>query len=347
MKRWILGFALLPTTVALPARAADDGPGCAHAARLEVVAMGTQVRATICPRPSDADGSAAQTATKTVADEFARLEALWSSWRPGSDISRVNAAQGKAAAVAPETLALLRTALLASKQSAGLFDVTFAPLGEVWQFDTPPGSHEPTRLRRVPTKPEVAARLARVGWRHVVVGEKSGTLQLARPGMALNLGGIGKGAAVDAAVALLRRQGFIDFAVQAGGDLYCAGHNGGRPWRVGIAHPRDKGKLLGLVLVRDAAFSTSGDYERFAIIDGVRYHHILDLRTGWPATASQSATVLAKSATDAEILTKWAFIAGGQSGLDVLAGRGAKGVVVDSAGKVWTSNGLQVLPAGP
>ncbi len=338
--------ALALLAAALPAQAADDGPGCPNAAHLDVVAMGTKVRATICPRPTDPDGTAAQAATKTVADEFARLEGLWSNWRPDSDISRVNAAAGKPVAVAAETLAVIQVAIAASQQSAGLFDITFAPLGEVWQFDTPPGSHEPTRLRKLPTQAEVAARLARVGWRHVQVDAKARTVRLARPGMALHLGGIGKGAAVDSAVNLLRKQGFANFAVQAGGDLYCAGHNGSRPWRVGIAHPRDKAALLGVVHVSEAAFSTSGDYERFAVLDGVRYHHILDLRTGWPATASQSATVLAKTATDAEILTKWAFIAGGQAGLDAIGARGAKGVLVDSKAQVWTSKGLVVLPAG-
>ncbi len=346
MKTILVAMACGLLAAALPASATDEGPGCANAAHLDVVAMGTKVRATICPRAKDGDGDAAQAATQAVASEFARLEALWSNWRPQSDVSRVNAAPGKPVRVAPETLAVVQTALKASEQSGGLFDITFAPLGEVWQFDTPPGSHEPTQLRKLPTQDEVAARLARVGYKHVVVDGKAQTIQLGKPGMALHLGGIGKGAAVDSVVALLRKQGFDNFAVQAGGDLFCAGQNGSRPWRIGIAHPREKARLLGVVLVHDAAFSTSGDYERFALLDGVRYHHILDLRTGWPAKASQSATVLATSATDAEILTKWAFIAGGQAGLDAIGARRAKGVIVDATGKVWTSRGLTVLPGG-
>jgi thiamine biosynthesis lipoprotein len=169
-------------------------------------------------------------------------------------------------------------------------------------------------------------------------------VRLKREGMAINLGGIGKGAAVDAMVGQLRAKGFTDFMVQAGGDLYCAGQNGTRPWRVGIADPRHRGEIIAAVEVRDAAFSTSGDYERFAIVDGKRYHHILDLRTGYPAEKSQSATVLAATAIDAEVLTKTAFILGGTEGLRAVEQTGAKAVIVESDGHVLWSDGLR--PSG-
>jgi thiamine biosynthesis lipoprotein len=342
---WILLVA--PATLA---RAAVPPQGCAQPARLDAVAMGTKVRATICPQSNDTEGlKKAEEAAQAVLAEVQRLEQLWSTWIPESEMSRLNrAAGGPALQVSLETARLLATARKASEQSQGIFDITFSPLGEVWQFDTPPGSHEPTKLAKVPSQAEVAARLLRVGYRFLQVDAKKRTARLTQRGSSVHLGGIGKGAAVDAAVALLRARGFSHFAVQAGGDLYCAGQNGQRPWRIGIAHPRKPGAILGIVDIREAAFSTSGDYERFAILDGKRYHHILDLRSGWPAQASQSATVLAASATEAEILTKWAFVVGGAQGLELLASRGAKGVLVDRDGKVWTSAGLQVRPAeGP
>ena len=315
-----LSLATLPAAVL-----AQPGQGCAHAAKLDAVAMGTKVRATICPQSDDDQGRQhAAAAAQAVLAEVQRLEKLWSTWIPESEISQLNRrAGGPALKVSADTVRLLATALKAAKQSGGIFDITFAPLGEVWQFDTPPGAHEPTKLQRVPSEPEIRDRLLRVGYRYLALDAAKGTARLTKAGTSVHLGGIGKGAAVDSAVALLRARGFRNFAVQAGGDLYCAGQNGARPWRIGIAHPRQPGNMIGIVDIREAAFSTSGDYERFAILDGKRYHHILDLRSGRPATASQSATVLAPSATQAEVLTKWAFVAGGAAGLQVLKSQGA------------------------
>lgn len=332
-----------PVAAARPAPRAE--PGCANLAERQGVAMGTKIQLAVCPgAPGPAGEQAAREAAEAGFREFGRLEGLWTTWRADSEISRVNLAAGHdAVAVSAETRAVIEAALAGSARTDGLFDITFAPLGEVWRFDTPPESHVPVKLEKVPTPDEVQARLARVGFRHVVVDAKAGTVRLDREGMSVNLGGIGKGAAVDKVVALLRARGLRDFAVQAGGDLYCAGHNGQRPWRVGIAHPRRKGEYLGLVDVTDAAFSTSGDYERFAIIDGRRYHHIIDLRTGYPATASQSATVLVGSATEAEVLTKTAFILGGEAGLLALARAGAKGLIVDAEGRVFRSEGLPLV----
>ncbi len=323
---------------AAPPEAAPPTGACAGLVTRTGVAMGTEVTIRVCPRP----GHDATAAAERAFDTFGRLERLWSTWVASSDISRLNAAAGgPPVRVAAETLAVLTQALDGSRRTRGLFDVTFAPLGELWRFDTPPGAHEPTRLQRVPTADEIRERLARVGFEHLRLDPKAGTAQLARARMAVHLGGIGKGAAVDGAVALLARMGFTSFAVQAGGDLYCAGKNGTRPWRVGIAHPRRAGTVVGAVDVTDAAFSTSGDYERYAILDGVRYHHLLDTRTGRPATASQSATVLARSATEAEILTKAAFILGAAEGVRFVESQGAKAVVVDAMGEVHWSPGLR------
>ena len=335
-------MARLVVLLLLFAGPAFAAPDCLDPVRMERQAMGSVLRVVVCPLDDSAQArTQAARATDAVAQQFQRLEALWSTWVPHSDVSRLNAAPpGTAVAVAPETAAILARALLGSRQTDGLFDVTFAPLGALWAFDTPPSAHQPTKLQRVPTVAEVRAKMAVVGFAGLHVDVAQHTATLLRTGMAVHLGGIGKGAAVDAGVALLRQRGFADFAVQAGGDLYVAGRKGGRPWRVGIAHPRQPGQILGEVELADAAFSTSGDYERFAIIDGTRYHHILDPRTGWPATASQSATVRAATATDAEVLTKAAFIAGGASGVAMAEQWGAQAVIVDKDGTVWQSKGL-------
>lgn len=326
-----------------PATTGDSPPpgGCPGLVTRVGGGMGSRVTVALCPVP-DVDAAAA--ADEALA-EVNRLNEAWSTWLPTSEISRVNAAAGGApVVVTPETYALIRRARQASVDTHGVFDISFAPLGEIWKFDTPPGEHRPTRLERVPSPDEVRAHLARVGYGGIELDDSARSVRLAREGMAIHLGGIGKGAAVDLIVAELRARGFRDFMVQAGGDLYCAGQNGSRAWRVGIADPRRRGEIMATVDVRDAAFSTSGDYERYAIIDGKRYHHILDLRTGYPADKSQSATVLAPTATDAEILTKTAFIVGGTEGLDAVERAGGQAVIVEADGHVLWSDALR--PSG-
>ncbi len=318
---------------------------CAQLQRQQVQAMGSVLRVAVCPRAGEV--VQAQAAIQQVIQEFKRLEQDWSTWVPTSDVSRLNAQAGLGpVTVSAQTWAVLQRARRGSEQTQGLFDVTFSPLGALWRFDTPPGAHEPTRLQSIPTQAQVQEQLQKVGWQDLIVDAIKPQAALRRKGMSVHLGGLGKGAAVDRGVAILRAQGLVSFAIQAGGDLYCAGKNGERPWRIGIAHPRHKGELLGEVDIEDAAFSTSGDYERFAIIDGKRYHHILDTRTGWPATASQSVTVRAPSATDAEVMTKAAFILGGPAGVALVERLGGQALIVDSQGTVFQSKSLHVVATG-
>ncbi|MBI3184026.1 MAG: FAD:protein FMN transferase, partial [Myxococcales bacterium] len=135
--------------------------------------------------------------------------------------------------------------------------------------------------------------------------------------------------------------GLRNFYVQAGGDLYLSGTRFGRPWRAGIRDPRGPpDRSFAHLELSDVAFSTSGDYERFFVAGGVRYHHLIDPRTCWPSRRSRSATVLAKSATDAEILTKATFMLGGKEGLELARAWGAEAILVDGEGKVHASPGI-------
>lgn len=313
--------------------------GCEGRVDREGVAMGTRIRIAVCP--GAAGEAAARASAEAAFKEIGRLEGLWTTWSDASDVSRLNAGPGWVR-VSGETLDVLAEAQAGSKATGGLFDVTFGPLGALWRFETPPGSHAPTPLVRVPAQAEIDRARRLVDFRAVELDRAAGRARLARPGVRVHLGGIGKGAAVDRAAALLRQRGHRDFVVQAGGDLYCAGKNGARSWRIGVQHPRRRDALLGQVDVTDAAFSTSGDYERFALIDGRRYHHIVDVRTGYPATASQSVTVLAPSATRAEVVAKAAFVLGRGEGLALLVRAGARGVIVDAAGKLWVTPGLRL-----
>jgi thiamine biosynthesis lipoprotein len=142
---------------------------------------------------------------------------------------------------------------------------------------------------------------------------------LKRKGMAITLGGIAKGYAVDKCTAILKKDGFTDFMFQAGGDMYIAGSKGDAPWMVAIRDPRGpEGSMFAVAPIKDHSFSTSGDYERGFVKDGVRYHHILDPRTGRPAGASRSVTIRARDAFTADAWSKVMYIYGWKEGMEII-----------------------------
>jgi thiamine biosynthesis lipoprotein len=283
------------------------------------------------------DEPAAVRAFAAVFAEFDRLEALLSTWRPASDISRINAEAGRGAVrVAPETLLAVTRGLELCRLTRGKFDITFGALSGLWRFD-----HD--RDDRIPPAAEVKRRLPLVDCRRVEVDPQASTVRLPRAGMKLHLGGLGKGFAVDRGVALLRAAGLTDFMVQAGGDLYVAGRKGARPWRVGIRDPRGgPSSYFAAAEITDATFSTSGDYERAFLKDGVRYHHILDPATGNPGRGVRSVTVSTLDATTAEGLSKGAFLLGPEAGLALADSiPGAAVVIVDDRNEVHVSSRLR------
>jgi FAD:protein FMN transferase len=273
---------------------------------------------------------------------FERVEWSMNEWRAGSPLARLNDAAGRGWVPLPGDLCeVLSIAKDAARRTGGRFDPTWAALSDLWRFD---GS--------APAPPEdaaVSARCALVDHRSLELRPRGHACEarLARPGMRVGLGGLAKGWALDAAARALRALGHADFLLQAGGDLYAAGTRGGAPWRVGVRDPRG-GPLdeLAQVDVRDRAFSTSGDYEHAYVVNGRRYHHLIDPRTCRPATASRSVTVLARRAVDAEILGKALFILGGEPALQEAGRWGAEALVVDAHGAVIATPGLAIVPAG-
>ncbi len=261
-------------------------------------------------------------------DVFERVERVMNEWKPDSPLSAINRAAGSGRFVAapPDLCAVLRASIDGARRTDGLFDPTWAALRTVWRFGT-------DRTDVVPDGEAVKKACALVSYRALDIQPSADgcLVKLEKRGMALGLGGIAKGWAVDRAVDALRKLGFRDFLVQAGGDLYAAGKRGDRPWRVGIRDPRGPvDSVIAELDVTDAAFSTSGDYERFFIHEGKRFHHLIDPRTCHPAEASRSATVLARRALDAEILTKATFILGGEAAVR-LAREWEAGVVLVTA----------------
>jgi FAD:protein FMN transferase len=296
--------------------------------------MGTEVRVSVWT----ADNARADAAIAAVFGEFDRLDALMSVWKDGSDIARLNAAAGEhAVPVSPETREVLGIAHEISEQTAGAFDVTFAALSGLWKFD------DQDKDGSVPDHREIQKRLPLINYRDLVVENSAGTAVLSRKGMRVNLGGIGKGYAVDRGVDILRRNGLRDFMIQAGGDMYVAGKRGDRAWRLGIRDPRGPAdRIFATLDLTDGTFSTSGDYERFFMKDGRRYHHIIDLRVGEPATLCRSVTLVTERAVIADALAKAVFILGPDEGMALIERTpGVQGVIVSAKNEVSISSGLR------
>ena len=190
---------------------------------------------------------------------------------------------------------------------------------------------------------EVRRRLPLIDYRAIQIDDAAGTVFLARKGMSTHLGGIGKGYAIDRGVAILRRRGFRDFMIQAGGDMYVAGLKDGRPWRLGIQDPRGPANHSFAELdLSDGTFSTSGDYERFFMKDGRRYHHILDPAVGEPARGSRSVTIVANRGVIADGLSTGVFILGPEAGMALIERLpDVEGVIVSDRNEVLISSGLR------
>jgi FAD:protein FMN transferase len=268
--------------------------------------------------------------------EMDRVEALTTSWTDTSDVARVNKAAGrKAVPVAPDTLAVIDKGLWVAGRTDGAFDITVGVFKGLWKFDEDNDGS-------IPDPAEVRRRLQLVRYQDVLVDHAAGTVKLRRPGQRLNLEGLAKGYGVDAAVRAMRAAGLRDFIFHAGGDLYAAGRKGDRDWRVGIQDPRaPRGKIIFELSLSNKAFNTSGDYERFVLKDGVRYHHILDARTGFQARGCRSVTILADDAFIADTLDTAVFAVGPQKGMALVEELpGVEAVIVDAANKVHVSSGL-------
>ncbi len=299
--------------------------------------MGTTV-ALVSTTTADLDGAAVSAALERAYEEITRLEALMTTWRPDSEVSRINAAAGgDAIAVSAETFTVLQKSRWISDRSQGTFDITFASMGKLWRFD-------PDGVAAIPSPAAVSAARAKIDFRHVRLDATNRKVRLDHPDSRINLGGIAKGYAIDRAAAVLRKAGLTSFTAQAGGDLYVAGRKpDGRSWRVGIRDPRgETGAFFAKLEVEDHAFSTAGDYERAFVRDGKRYHHIIDPRTGYPATASRSVTIWAGDALTADAIDDAVFILGPAEGLKLVESLDDCGaVIVDQQNKVWISKRLQ------
>ena len=296
------------------------------------LAMGSSLRVAIWSTDEARAGAAAE----RVKQEFDRIDNLMSVWKPDSDVVRMNESAGvRPVIVNQDTLEVLEFARAASVRTNGKFDVTFGALADVWKFD-----HDQDNV--VPTRAAIEQRLPFVDYTAIKLHRGERTAFISRPGMRVHLGGIGKGYAIDHAVNLLRADGFSDFLIQAGGDMYASGTNNGPPWKLGIADPRGDHAAFAAVEVRDGTFSTSGDYERFFIKNGVRYHHLIDPDSGMPARGCRSVTIIATRAMSADVLSTGVFLMGPEAGMTLIEELpDVEGVIVTDTNEVLISSGLK------
>jgi thiamine biosynthesis lipoprotein len=275
------------------------------------------------------DAALARAAAARAMEEVARIEAKYSRYRPETLLSRINAAAGRQfVEVDGETEALLDYANACWEQSGGLFDATSGVLRRAWKFD----------VARVPEDAELAPLLALVGWDRLE--RQPGRVRLSRPGMELDFGGFAKEYAVDRAALVLREAGVDSAVVNLAGDVAILGSQpGGAPWSVGIRHPRHEGALVAKIPIASGALATSGDYERFIEVDGMRHCHILDPRTGRSARGLRSASVHAPTCLVAGSATTIAMLKGPDAGLAWLRGLGLGFLCVLDDGSVESSLG--------
>ena len=272
-------------------------------------------------------------AIDAVMAEMDRIDHLMSHYKPESQLSQINArgAQGPVQ-VDPELFDLIKLSTHYSEITEGAFDITYASVGHLYDY--------PHHVK--PTEEQIKAALPGVNWRNMLLDPVHHTVKFERPGMRIDLGGIGKGYAVDRCIAILQARGFKHAVVSAGGDSRIIGDRMGRPWLVGIRDPNDEHKVVTRIPLVDSAMSTSGDYERFFDEGGVRYHHIIDPRTGHSASKVRSATILAPTATQTDGMSKTAFVLGPEKALEIINRMPEyDAIFITPDGRVLYSNGLK------
>lgn len=292
--------------------------------------MGTAIEITLIGD----DEERANKAVLQAFQEIKRIETLMSPWLDSSDVTRINRSAGKEwVKVSPETMEVIKKAQEISELSEGGFDITVGPLTELWR--------KAREKKTPPSIEDVKGKLDLVNFKNIGI-DPEGKVLLKKEGMAIDLGGIAKGYGVDRAFDVLMSLGYKNLIVNAGGDLRVGGLKNNQPWSIGIQNPRESQKLLARISVSDMAVATSGDYEKFFIYEGKRYHHIFNPRDGFPTEGCQSVTILYKDGMTADALATAVFVLGPEKGYALCQKLdGVECLIVDKEGKIIFSPSLK------
>jgi len=275
----------------------------------------------------------ANAAIDAVMDEMRHIDESMSVYKPTSEVSKVNAeAALHPVKISKELFDLLQQAIEFSEITDGAFDITYASVGYLYDF----------RKHIKPTEAQITKALPGVNYRHLIFDNKIQTIKFYQQGMRIDLGGIAKGYSVDCGIHILQARGIAHALVTAGGDSRIIGDRFGKPWIVGIRHPDDANRVIAKIPLVDTALSTSGDYERYFEEGGVRYHHIIDPKTGHSASKVRSATIIASTATRTDGLSKTAFVLGPEKAMEIYNRiRDVDAIIVALDGAVLYSKGLE------
>lgn len=274
----------------------------------------------------------AESYIQQVFDEVIRIDLLISDWKPNSQISEINRNAGiKPVKVDKEVFELTKRALHFSKITNGAFDITVASMDKIWSFDG--------LMDELPTKEAIQKSIENVGYKNVILNETDSTIFLSKKGMKIGFGATGKGYAADKGRELMLKLGIKGGIVNASGDLASWGRQVDRKsWLIGLRNPFKQGEILRKFPVRNAAMCTSGDYQKFALIDGVRYSHIINPKTGIPASGLTSVTVLGPEAETANGFSTSIMVLGAEAGLQLLESRPDYGcLIITEEGDIITS----------
>ena len=269
--------------------------------------------------------------------EVRRIENLISDWIPTSQISKVNHNAGiSPTKIDKEVYDLVDRATKISKLTSGAFDISYASMDRIWKFD---GS-----MKEMPTPEEIRKSVEKVGYQNIILNPKDTTIFLKNKGMKLGLGGIGQGYIADKIKVLLQEKGCSSGLVNVSGDINTWGKQpNGNLWTVGIVNPMNKNKVFATFPLDDSAVETSGSYEKYVTFNGKRYSHIIDPRTGYPATGIISVSVFAKQTELADALATGIFVMGVEVGLDLVNQlKGIGCIIVDDKGGIHVSKNIDI-----
>ncbi len=273
----------------------------------------------------------------TAINEIKRIERLISSWDTNSQTSKINLSAGiEPVKVDLELYQLIERALKISKLTDGAFDISYASMDKIWKFD---GS-----LTEMPSEEAIKQSVSKVGYENIVLDKVKQTIYLKEKGMKIGFGSIGKGYAADKAKALLIKNDVKAGIINASGDLNTWGTQpNGEDWLVAIVNPLNKNKVFSWMPVNNSAVVTSGNYEKYLEFDGILYTHIIDPRTGYPATGILSVTIFTVTAELADALATSVFVMGVEIGLDFINQlKGVECVIVNKDNKILTSNNIEL-----
>lgn len=295
--------------------------------------MGTLVTITVMDTSSQHAGNSMDAAF----GEIARIEGLMSPYREQSDVYRLNHAPKKGSdpvRISEETFSLVKEAIRISDQTNGCFDITYASVSDLWDFSSEQFSP--------PARKKVRSRMKAFNYKNISLKPGKHAVEL-HNGASVGLGGIAKGYAIRMAIHVLRENNIQDAIVEAGGDIQVTGHKNGTPWKIGIRHPRKKGDIIGTLAMEGMdSIATSGDYERFRMYNGKRYHHILDPETGYPAESDLvSVSAITKDPVDADALATALFVMGHEKGMKyVQKQHGLSAIFITPGIKIYASRDL-------